>query len=73
MVRIAGSTAEWSEAIADLLGPENNTWEQVERRRSFAQGYDWNVLVGRIAQAMCETLARPMESAALITTIASVS
>ncbi|HEU4364542.1 MAG TPA: glycosyltransferase [Candidatus Krumholzibacteria bacterium] len=56
VVRIAHSPAEWREAIAAALGPDENTPARVAERRRVAQGYDWNVLTRRIAELLCDRL-----------------
>lgn len=56
VVRIAHSPAEWCDAIATALGPEENTAARVAERRRVAQAYDWNALTGRIAALLCDRL-----------------
>jgi glycosyltransferase involved in cell wall biosynthesis len=56
VVRIARTPGEWSAAIAESLAPEARSPDSIARRRSVAREYDWNMLVHRIAESLCERL-----------------
>ena len=56
VVRIADGMAAWSEGIADLLRPQNNTQERIAERQAVARSHDWNVLVAKIGRVICQKL-----------------
>jgi glycosyltransferase involved in cell wall biosynthesis len=56
IIRLARTTDEWSQAIHDSLSPTACSAEQVEARRRVARQYDWDRLVGLIAQTLCSRL-----------------
>ena len=55
IIRLARTTDEWSQAIQDSLSPAACLAEQVEARRCVARQYDWDRLVGLIAQTLCQS------------------
>jgi glycosyltransferase involved in cell wall biosynthesis len=55
VVRLARTTAEWSDAIESCLLETPNTEASCARRR-VAQQHDWEILVKRIALLMCAGL-----------------
>jgi hypothetical protein len=56
IIKLARTTDEWSQAIQDSLSPAKCSAEQVEARRCVARQYDWDRLVGLIAQTLCRRL-----------------
>jgi glycosyltransferase involved in cell wall biosynthesis len=56
VVRIAHDPAEWCEAIAASLTPQENAPARVAERQRIAQTYDWNVLTARVAGLLCDRL-----------------
>ena len=58
VIALARNVNEWEESILAALSPTATQVDFVERRRMVAQEYDWNTLVKRIAQTICERLGQ---------------
>lgn len=56
VVALARTVEQWEEAIRDALLPTASQGHAVDRRRMVAREFDWNTLVTRIAQTICERL-----------------
>lgn len=56
VVTLAVSLEEWSTAIAENLGVEQNSQSRREIRQAIAQKHDWDVLVKKVADSMIEGL-----------------
>lgn len=59
VIELAGTSDEWSRALAAALDPRNDSAARVEQRRCVARGHDWDVLVRRIAATLCRRLGAP--------------
>lgn len=57
VIKLASDVNGWESAIADALSPDAVSPDAIETRRRIAQGFDWNVLVHRIAKTMCDRLS----------------
>jgi glycosyltransferase involved in cell wall biosynthesis len=56
VIALAESTDDWSHAITDALGERANCSERVAERQNIAREYDWDRLVHKIAQTLCERM-----------------
>jgi glycosyltransferase involved in cell wall biosynthesis len=56
VVRIARSTDEWVDAIAEALTPAMHSPERIAERQAVARMYDWDALAERVAGIVCERL-----------------
>jgi colanic acid/amylovoran biosynthesis glycosyltransferase len=56
VIRLAQTTDEWSQGIAESLCPEARSRAQVEARRRVAREHDWDKLVTLIARTLCTRL-----------------
>ena len=56
VIALARNVGEWEESIRAALSPTATQVDVVEGRRMVAQEHDWNALVKRIAQTICERL-----------------
>lgn len=58
VVALARNLSEWEESIRAALSPTATQVDSVEERRKVAQKYEWDGLVKRIAQTICERLGQ---------------
>ena len=58
VIALARNVSEWEKSILAALSPTATQADLVEGRRMVAQEYDWNALVKRIAQTICERLGQ---------------
>jgi len=56
---LASTPEEWSRALTESLAPDRVSIDQVEKRRSIAKQFDWEVLVHDVARSMCNRLGSP--------------
>lgn len=56
VIGLAKTVDEWSAEIDAALSPQASAPHIVEQRRTVAREYDWNALVSKIAQTICERL-----------------
>jgi glycosyltransferase involved in cell wall biosynthesis len=56
VVRIARTTDEWVDAIAEALSPAMHSAERIAERQAVARAYDWDALAERVAGIVCERL-----------------
>jgi glycosyltransferase involved in cell wall biosynthesis len=54
LIRLPANADEWSEALAECLKPAPNSPAAIEARQEAARQHDWDVLVGHIAEKMCQ-------------------
>lgn len=59
VIKLANTLEEWSQALADSLGPDAVSIDQIEKRRSIAKQVDWAILVYEIAGSICTRLGSP--------------
>jgi glycosyltransferase involved in cell wall biosynthesis len=62
LIRLESTVEGWINALAASLLPTANTSAAVAERQRAAQQHDWTKLVERIADKMCEGLARALSS-----------
>jgi len=58
VIALARTVSEWEESICAALSPTATQVDVVAARRMVAQEHDWNALVKRIAQTICERLGQ---------------
>ena len=56
IIHLASTVDEWSSAIVDAMHPIETTVSAIAARRAIAHEYDWDRLVARIAEALCDRL-----------------
>jgi glycosyltransferase involved in cell wall biosynthesis len=56
VITLANGPDDWTRAITDALGERANCLESVAARQKVARQYDWDKLVHRISQTLCERL-----------------
>lgn len=56
VINLAQTPEEWATAIEKALSPTTNSPEQIAARRRVARQHDWNILVRKIAEALCKRL-----------------
>lgn len=56
VIKLANTLEEWSQALAESLGPDAVSIDQIKKRRNIAKQVDWATLVHEIAGTMCNRL-----------------
>ncbi|MCS6305644.1 MAG: glycosyltransferase [Nitrospira sp.] len=59
VMMLASTSEEWSEALTESLAPDQVSIDHIEKRRSVARQFDWEVLVHDVARSMCNRLGSP--------------